>query len=158
VNLPQYITITPTLIINKFNKPLVAQDAFQWVQKIKQYRISVQLQKIGNMSANQINSINGNLGIVPSTSSEPLAFTATEMEGMTDIFAYLNTDEALPQNYNPVGQDQVIFTAPQNDVKLNNNSQKKLHDQVLKERQNQDAQYQKQLKEIHNNPSAYYDI
>jgi hypothetical protein len=151
-NLPPYITITPTLIINKFNKPLVAQEAFQWVQKIKQYRINVQLQK---MTTNQMNAINNNLNV---NDNNLLGFTPTEMEGMTDIFAYLDMDAALPHSYNYLGQEQTIFTGPENETKLNNNTQKKLHDEMLKQRQNQDAQYQKQLKEIHANPSKYYNI
>jgi len=154
-NIPPYITITPTLIINKFNKPLVAQEAFQWVQKIKQYRINVQLQKL-SMSQNQINSINGNLS--NDSNGKLLGFNSIEMEGMSDIFALFDIDEALPHSYNFLGQEQTIFTAPENNTKLTNSTQKKLHDEMLKQRQIQDSQYQKELKEIHNNPSAYYNI
>lgn len=52
---------------------------------------------------------------IRNTEGGPVEYTATEMEGISDDYAYLNTDLSHPKSFLPIGMDTTIST-PQNDT------------------------------------------
>lgn len=117
--IPEQIKVTPTIII-RGHPPYVANDAFSWFSRIKQWKISTTIKNMNSMQQEYLKSINNNL--VPDDSNL-LGFNATEMSGMSDIFSFFSKDIAkenqnsLPQSYfdyNDIGVEK-IFTPPLED-------------------------------------------
>ena len=71
------------------------------------------------------------------------------MSGISDNFAYINIDAALPKMYVELDKDIRIFTAP-NDNKINHNEQQIKLNNVEMERANDDEFYR-------NQNEIYYD-
>jgi hypothetical protein len=130
----------PTLIVNNINKPLIAQEAFEWVQQIKFIR-QQHVMDI-NKKIIQQNIINSN------AKKGPDGFDSDIMTGISDKFALTKSDDALPQAYFGVGQEDknIIFTAPENE-KLNKIEQSKLINNLESRRQNQDTENLTQMKQ-----------
>ena len=134
-HVPSSVKITPTLIINKIPVPLEADAAFQWVKNFKQLRLNYQLNKL-NQTLNK---------------DTPLEFIEREMNGFSDIFAYVAKDDAQPQSFQGYKDEQTVFTPPVpkdktgNYIKMDDKSQKKQYDELLKKRKEQDISYKTEL-------------
>lgn len=139
------IRITPSLIIRGIPSPYVANEAFMWLSKMKQWKMNMILKKMGDEQQKYMKSIDNNL---TDNNSNVISFSPMEMEGMSDFFAYIKRDEGVPHNhfsYNNIGKES-IFTPPLEDgtykIRKNkkgdpnqlNNNYKKLE----KERKEQD--------------------
>jgi hypothetical protein len=145
------IKTTPMLFFGKLGKNYEGVEALQWVQGIKQHKMNIMLTKVNNVNQQQLQMMNNNLN--PST-SQVLNYSASEMEGLSDIFAYLMTDEAIPHSYSGYKNDQTIFTAPQEkgkNAKIDHDQQKKYHDELLRQRREQDKVHIQHLDNIHQN-------
>jgi hypothetical protein len=64
-------------------------------------------QKINN-NQNSTQSTNG-----PSVKKSPFGYLKDEMDGFSDSFAYLMTDNPLPKSFTSVDKEQAIYTAPE---------------------------------------------
>lgn len=131
--LPQHITTVPTMIVSSINKPLVAKEAFEWINKIKfirQQNLVDNNKKIIQQNIMMFN--NGNR-----QQDDPLEFVPQEMVGKSDSYAYTKSDEALPHSYVKVGQDTAVIFTTQELGKINTADQKKLLDERINDRDKQ---------------------
>jgi hypothetical protein len=116
---PQNMRI-PTMTVVDLNKPLVAEETFEWVKRIKFMRQNQVMDT--NKRIIQTNNNNNNID------TGPVGYDDKLFGGISDTFALTKSDMALPHAY--VGANDtdknVIFTAPQDNVKLNRDDQQKM--------------------------------
>jgi hypothetical protein len=135
--LPPQITSVPTMIVTGINKPLLAKESFEWVNKMK-------FLKQYNNNKNNINNNNNNNNI---NMQEYQGFMSNEMSGLSDSYAFLNFDNAMQQSYSDAtGQNSAIFTAPEKD-KITRYDQKKMLDEATETRKQQEKTYSGLMKE-----------
>lgn len=146
-NLPPQIRMTPTLIIRGIPTPYVANDAFAWLAKMKQWKINMMMQKMSQAQQQHMKNINNNL---TDDKSNLLSFSPAEMEGMSDMFSYLKNDSAMPHSYFEVENigKEYIFTPPlengsyktrnNHQIKINEAKSKEMCRKLQTERKNQD--------------------
>lgn len=154
--IPSGITKTPTIIISRIPTPYVAGDCFAWLAKIKQYKIQVMYQRASQAQLQHMQSMGHNIGMVD---DKLLGFSDAEMAGMSDIFAFLQNDSAMPKSFitnDMVGKD-TIFTPPLEDgsykmssgkYKMSESEQKIKREKLLAERKKQDDLFKKQTDEF----------
>ena len=141
---PQHITITPTIIISDVPIPYVASDAFAWLAKVKQWKMTSMMQNMNTAQQQYLQNINNNL--VPTEKTSILGFSSAEMNGMSDIFSFFSKNvaqecqDSLPQSYftcSNMGQEY-IFTPPLEDgsYKVKDNGKYKVPMAKQKEMQN----------------------
>ena len=111
------ITHVPTLIVADVPKPLVSVDAFKWLQDIKRIRYQ-------NMIDNNKKIIQQNM-MKNMQMEGPNAFMIGEMTGLSDKFAYTDTDMAQPKSFS-YGNEDAIYTAPVEEDKISKADQAKL--------------------------------
>lgn len=139
-SVPPQIKLTPTLVIKNLPMPYIASGCFNWLAKIKQWKINTQLQRMSNLQQQYLQKSSDNLN---GDSSNLLGFSQTEMEGMSDIFAYIEEEHAIPHSYfncNQLGKEQ-IFAPPREASKLNATKQSELHNKLNQERRKQDEEF-----------------
>lgn len=152
--IPQ-IKYTPTLIIKGIPTPYVASDAFVWLSKIKQWKINMMLQKLSSAQQEYLKTINNNL--VTNTNNNIISFSKNEMEGMTDLFAYIQEDNAIPHSYfdyNDIGKEYIL-TPPlengqykinaDNKYRLNSSKTQELKNKLESERKKQDEIFKQHI-------------
>jgi len=145
--IPIQIKITPTIVIRGVPTPYVAAEAFKWLAKIKQWKIHMQMQKMSAEQQQYMQHINNNL---VAGDIGYIGFSKAEMEGMSDIFAYLQGNDAMDHaqvKCDNLGNDN-IFTPPLEDgsYKITDNAkyridakkQKELQNKIKSERDKQD--------------------
>ena len=155
--IPLGITKTPTIIISKMPVPYVAGDCFAWLAKIKQYKIQVMYQRASAAQLQYMQTMGQNVGMA---NDKLLGFSDSEMAGMSDIFAFLQNDNAMPKSYvtnDMLGKDS-IFTPPLEDgsyktsdhgkYKMSESEQKLKRDKLLTDRKKQDDLFKKQTDEF----------
>lgn len=133
--IPTDITHVPALIVSDVPKPLMANDAFEWLRNIKYIR-------------NQ-NKLDQNKKLIQSNMMQdiqmggPLGFTS-EMSGFSDNFAYKDIDIAQPKEFfDYKGQDKlanVIITPPKG-KKITPAEQQKILKEADQQRQQQDKNF-----------------
>ncbi len=135
--IPQ-IKYTPTLIIKGIPTPYVASDAFVWLSKIKQWKINMMLQKLSSAQQEYLKTINNNL--VTNTNNNIISFSKNEMEGMTDLFAYIQEDNAIPHSYfdyNDIGKEYILTPPLENgQYKINADNKHRLNSSKTQELKN----------------------
>lgn len=138
--IPVAITVVPTLVVSTVSKPLVAQEAFEWVQQIKFLR-----QK--NMENTQNKIKQDNLPTFMNQDKKLLGYVDQEMGGISDNFAYTKIDKALPHSYFSLGEEDknAIFTAPET-KKIKKGEQDSLIKNLETDRNTQDGTYKNQMK------------
>jgi hypothetical protein len=144
--IPPQIKVTPTLIIKGIDTPYVAGDAFVWFSKIKQWKIQMMMQKMSNMQKQYLQA-NNNLVGTPST--EFWGFSKNEMEGMSDIFAFI-TENNIPHahlEYNKIGTEDIFYVADEDEDKrkINESQLKQMQKTLEAERNKQDNLVKQQL-------------
>lgn len=151
--IPPQIYATPTIIIRGITTPYVAGDAFAWLAKVKQWKISMDIQRMNSAQQEYLKSINNNL---VSNNNDVLGFSKAEMAAMSDIFSFFSKNisqecqDALNQSYftyQNLGHEN-IFTPPledgtykaskNNSVRINESKQKELFNKLKQERNKQD--------------------
>jgi hypothetical protein len=122
--LPINIEIVPTIIVANIGRPLVAKEAFEWVQYAK-------------FTNTQTNSPIKNT----TNRSSYLAWNKNEMDGISDGYAYKDVDSGFVHSYQGTKDDNnIIFTAPETG-KMNKNDQDKLIKNITSKRQEQDIDH-----------------
>lgn len=160
--IPPLIRVNPTpiLMIKGIPTPYIAGDAFAWLSKIKQWKINMMMHRASVAQQQYFQNMNNNLAPVTDTT---IGFSSEEMAGMSDIFAYLQTDNPAPQSFfdtSMMGQEN-IFTPPleNGQYKLSSGSgyrvseekQKKLQDELINARNKQDELIRMQNKQFREN-------
>lgn len=158
-SLPEFITVTPTLMIRGIPTPYVASEAFVWFSKIKQWKIMVQMQALSAAQQQHLQTTYNNI----SQSDNIIGFTKTEMNSLSDMFAYLIDDSATPSSFLPytrMSNENVdnIFTPPLEDgsykidkavnYKINAAKQKNMTLALEQERRKQDDAIKSSIKEF----------
>jgi hypothetical protein len=151
-NIPPQIKVTPTIIIKGIPIPYAAGDAFVWLTKIKQWKMNVQLQKMSETQQKYFQNQNNNNFSGPKL----LEFSREEMDGMSDMFSYLQEQEGnIPHSYvayDKIGQDN-ICTPPKETIKINAENCRKMRSNLESERRKQDETFKQQLNHFLNNGS-----
>ena len=149
--IPPQIKLTPTLIIRGVPTPYVAADAFAWFSKIKQWKINMNIQRASTAQQKYLQNINGNLD---TNNHNVLNFSQAEMEGMSDIFAYLQEDNPVPHayfNYNNLGNENIFAPPKEEDkYKINANKQKELQNNLEIARKKQDIDFKQKIDDFRN--------
>jgi hypothetical protein len=150
--LPPYIQKVPTMLVSNVNKPLVAEETFEWINQIKFFRQQQVMdlnKKIIQENMNTHNVVNSK------KTTKPVEYLESEMSGFSDTFAYTKIDEPLPKSFFKVGdEDKIsIYTAPDSGKKISNREQVKLTKEIEMRRVKQDNDFgdfmkQQQLKAI----------
>lgn len=134
--LPPQIKMVPTLIVSNVNKPLVAGDAFKWVNQIK----------FINNNDNCDNNSDRN-----SNSNNIIGYNKQEMEGISDTFCYRkkNAKETIPHSFSGLTAniENAIHTQPIDNKKMTHYDQKLLIEKMKNARNEQDEQYSNIMKE-----------
>jgi hypothetical protein len=127
--IPPNIKTVPALILQDLNLLLQGKETFEWIEKIKNNMMKM------NIAKNTQN--NG-----------PQGFTDIEMRGISDKFAYTDTDFAQPKSFLPYGKDDdyAIFTGVEVN-KISNKDMNKLLTQTNQKRKEQDINTNKILDE-----------
>lgn len=135
--IPPQITHVPTMIVKSVNKPLVTQECFKYIEQLRfmrQAQIYEENKRIiqKNVVQNQMNQAKG-----------PLRYSDSEMEGISDGFALLDTDAYLPHTYFRVGDEEnnAIFTAPEQ-KSISKGEQEKRMNMTEQLRKQQDKNYE----------------
>lgn len=156
-NLPPQIRVTPTLMIRNIPTPYVAGDAFNWLNKIKQWKINEQMKRVSNMQQSYLQQMSSNLNGGENMDSLS-GFSREEMAGMSDIFAYLMDENALRKtyvDYSNLGKER-IFTPPvetnnKNEIiKINGTQHANMHKKMIESRKKQDLQIKKNIEDFAN--------
>ena len=139
--LPPQITMVPTMIVSNINRPLVAEETFDWIKQIKFIR---KQQNNQNVLKNNLMNMNINM------KKNPAGYEEDAMGGVSDKFAHKDIDKALPHTYFGLGKEDknVIFTAPEQN-KLSKDDQIKKIKEVEANRNDQETQYQDIMKKQH---------
>jgi hypothetical protein len=167
-SVPPQIKVTPTLIIKGMPTPYVASDAFAWLAKIKQWKISVMMQRMSNAQQQYLESINNNL---KSNDNNLLGFSQAEMNGMSDIFSFFSRDikqecqDSLPQSFflcENIGKE-FIDTKPledgtykitdNNKIKISKEKQKEMVGKLEMQREQQDELFKQNINNFMNSDS-----
>jgi hypothetical protein len=111
---PPQITKTPTLVIKNIPTPFVGPEAFDWLARVKQWK----MQTLMTQANQQI------MGAAATEKGELFGFSSAEMNSVSDNFSCFNRDidkeytEAMPQNYCAVdtfANSSLIWAAPEVD-------------------------------------------
>lgn len=132
--------VVPTMIVVNLNRPLVAQETFEWIKQMKFIR-QQQIMDVNKriIQQNQINSIQ----------KGPMGFDNEIMGGISDKFAFTKRDDALPHAYVGVGEDDknAIFTAPIEQKKMDKSEQIRNIKHLEDNRNAQDNEYANYMKQ-----------
>ena len=101
------------------------------------------IQENNNQNNNQNN--NG-----PQVKKSPFGYLKDEMDGFSDSFAYLMTDNPLPKSFTSVDKEQAIYTAPEGN-KLDRRTQEMLIKTLENERINEKNEIEKIYETEHYN-------
>lgn len=169
-NIPPEIKVTPTLLIKRTPQQTdpnqskwtiyQAGQAFIWLEKIKQWRGELLRRHIASVSDS-----NRSQSAESKAQEEDLAkiigFSKEEMSGISDMFALMDVDEALPHSqmeYNKMGgkDDHIYYVGLKKDseVKLDEESQIKLTKKILEERKKDDVSRIKEIDIVKNKYSV----
>jgi|GEM_PF-5319996 len=147
-DIPSQITRTPTLIIRNVPTPYVAGDAFSWVTKIKQWKITAEMQKMSGAQQKYLQGMSANLNMNINSGQNFMEYSQMEMGGSSDIFAYLQEGApATPQSFFDCGNlgKESIFTPPTEESKIKEDKQRKLQSKLLEDRKKQDSIFKQNI-------------
>jgi hypothetical protein len=154
--IPVEIKVTPTLIIKGMPMPYIAGDAFVWFSKVKQWKIQTLMQRMSEAQKQHIQT-NSNIG-QQKIEPELLGFNKIEMEGMSDMFAFISEDN-VPHahfDYTNIGKDSIYYAANENEDKrkISETKQNELTKNLESERKKQDHQIKQQIENFKNQYSS----
>jgi hypothetical protein len=95
-----------------------------------------------NNNNNNSNNNNNQISKGPSVKKSPFGYLKDEMDGFSDSFAYLMTDNPLPKSFTSVDKEQAIYTAPEGN-KLDKRTQEMLIKTLENERINDKNEIEK---------------
>lgn len=147
-DVPKEIKFTPTLIVKNIPTPYVAGDAFVWLNKMKQWKLNEQIKRMNAMQKKHLEKTN----MVFKDESSVLEFSKEEMGSGSDIYSYLEYDDALQQSYfdfNNIGKE-IIYTPSGESEKLSEMEHKKLQNRLTNERTKQDIDFKRSIESFKN--------
>ncbi len=138
--IPPGLDRVPTLIIYGIPRPFVGNDAMKWFEDNKMYfaQQSAELQTkmhLYNMAKNAQDNNN------------PHGFSECEHGGLSDEFAYTDTDMSQPKSFVNYGNDGDIIVTPPKDSKLSISVQQRLIKDATNIRNDQEKEYAKMMKQ-----------
>ena len=111
--IPKEITMVPTIIVPKMPKALVAEEAFHWLNGMKQMMIKQQEQPQQRQSPGQgeekgdPTNANYSMGAVTAYSNT--------MDGFSDNFSFLTDESPLEHSFSFLGGNDQKIATPQED-------------------------------------------
>jgi len=99
---------------------------------------------------NNLNNDNSQTSKGPTVKKSPFGYLKDEMDGFSDSFAYLMTDNPLPKSFTSVDKEQAIYTAPEGN-KLDRRTQEMLIKTLENERINEKNEIEKIYETEHYN-------
>lgn len=165
---PDVIKLTPTIVLKGNPTFYVAGDAFGWLARVKQWKVSMLMEQLDKEQREHLAKVDGNLKI---DQNNYLGFSEIEMASMSDIFSFFSknlnsTDEALPQSYQKV--DMIgkynIFAPPLEGTSYDASEIKKpsVHmytsacQRLKQERAEQDQKLKQAIASFRNNSTNYF--
>jgi len=136
--LPKGLERIPTLIVVGINKPLVAREAMEWFDSMR----PIFSQQNNDMLSKKImfnimkNNTEANTG--------PKGYVHCEYDGISDTFAYTNTDMAQPKTFCEFEKDgTVIYTPPCEDksMAIKDTEQKRYINDLQRTRKQQESEF-----------------
>jgi len=91
---------------------------------------------------NNLNNDNSQISKGPTVKKSPFGYLKDEMDGFSDSFAYLMSDNPLPKSFTSVDKEQAIYTAPEGN-KLDRRTQEMLIKTLENERVNEKNEIEK---------------
>ena len=136
--LPKGLERIPTLIVVGVNKPLVAREAMEWFDSMRpmfsQQNNDMLSKKIMfNIMKNNTEANNG-----------PKGYVHCEYDGVSDSFAYTNTDLAQPKTFCEFENDGSVIYTPQSEDKtmaIKDSEQKRYINDLQKNRKQQESEF-----------------
>ena len=143
--LPSDLTRVPTMLVININKPLVAQETFEWISQMKFMR-QQQIMDINKKIIQQ------NANYISNNKKGPIGYDPEIMSSLSDKFAFTNENknDPFPQSYVGINDEDknVIFTAPQEKEKLSKTTQLKALNDIEERRSIQDNDHLAYMKQI----------
>jgi len=143
------LTNVPTMIVPQVGKPLIAKDAFEWLQHRKflmQQRSVESNRQIIQQSTNKYDQANNN---------NLLGFFKPEMGGFSDNYAFTNADVAQHQAFFGYKDEDnnAIYTSPEEKKKITKADFAKIGKNIENERKKQSAdlkdfQHKQQIQDV----------
>ena len=163
-NVPAHIKLTPTIVLKGNSTFYVAGDAFSWLARVKQWKLSSQMSQIDQEQRSYLTKMGHNLGV---DKNQFLGFNEAEMSSMSDIFSFFSKnlgeecDEALPQSYQRMEtvDKSTIFAPPleggsycisESNAKLDSKTQREIYQKLQTDRSRQDADIKQAMKQFRN--------
>ncbi len=152
--MPKWIKMVPTMLLYSTQRILAGREQiYEWITQMKfirqqnnnkKYNPNNNQQISKNQQISQNNNFNTNTNAI-------MGWMEGEHNKKSDSFAYTNIDKALPQNYYRVGGENdgnnAIYTPPKERMKMATNEQQQKIKYKNNERNNQDEQYKKLIKQ-----------
>lgn len=158
----------PTIILNVQNantrKILQGEQCIYWLKDtinainssnkiennnvIKRSSITNTTNNITNNTTN--NTTNNENNNIPIIKKQPFGYLKDEMEGLSDSFAYLMTDNPTPKSFMACNSEMNIYTAPEND-KIDKRKQESMMRNMENVRENDKNEFKKMIEEQHRN-------
>ena len=139
--IPNGLEKVPTLIVVGINKPLVGREALNWFNEM---RPILAQQNAGNNSKQTLYNISKQEA---SSSGNLHGFSNDEHIGLSDNYAYTETDNPMPKSFGDCMTDtNVIITPPKEENKLTRYQQDKTIKALEYERINQEKTYITEMK------------
>jgi len=143
-SLPTDLTRVPTMLILNINRPLVAQETFEWVSQMKFMR-QQQIMDINKKIIQQ------NTNYISNNKKGPIGYDPEIMSSLSDKFAFANENknDPFPQSYVGTNDEDknIIFTAPQEKEKLSKATQLKAIKEIEERRSVQDNDHLAYMKQ-----------
>jgi hypothetical protein len=139
--------ITPMIIIKNIPDPYIGKDVFAWLAKIKQYKITYTINKVGNDQQKYLNSLNNNLS---TEYSNIIGFSKEEMDGVSDMFSFTGTDDAIIHSQMPyecIGESSILTPEIESN-KIDINTHNRLKKKLESERKDQDAKLKQGMEQF----------
>jgi len=168
--IPAGLERVPTLIVVGINKPLVGREALVWFDGIRQslpvhsssssssssnsdsnlqnkqilYNINKQEQLSNSTQPNKQTQTNSNS---PAGGTSPNGYSTVEHIGLSDNYAYTNSDNPLPKTFCEYGNDtNIIYTPPLEKSKLSKFQQDRTIKNLIQDRIMQEQSYVADMK------------
>lgn len=138
---PSHISSVPTMVVSNVNKPLIGNETFEWINKVKFLR-QQNLMQINKKIITQQNVIN------MMNKKEIVGYDSEILGKISDPFAIADeaSNKSLPQSYYNINDNKdAIFTAPEQG-KITKQEQKKRIENIEQLRSTQDSQYGELMK------------
>jgi len=111
--IPKEITMVPTIIVPRLQKPLVAEEAFHWLNGMKQMVLQQQEtpqnqpQQGKSEEKGDPTNLNYSMGAVTAYSNT--------MDGFSDSFSFLSNESPLEHSFSFLGGNDQKIATPQED-------------------------------------------